>query len=171
MNPENSARRKQLITALAVLLAIVIIVGATVVANNNKQDNGASTSNTSNTTSQTSDSTSGTSGGDTNAAADATSTYKDGTYTADANYQSPGGAEDITVKLTLAGGTVTASEVTTSPSEREAEEYQSMFKQNYKEQVVGKSIDSINLSRVSGSSLTSGGFNDAVDKIKQQAKS
>ena len=37
------------------------------------------------------------------------------------------------------------------------------------EEVVGKALDDLNVSRVAGSSLTSGGFNAAVDDIKEQA--
>jgi hypothetical protein len=35
---------------------------------------------------------------------------------------------------------------------------------------VGKNIDELNVSKVAGSSLTSGGFNQAVEKIKQEAQ-
>jgi hypothetical protein len=35
--------------------------------------------------------------------------------------------------------------------------------------VVGQDIDQISVSRVAGSSLTSGGFNQAIDTIKSEA--
>ncbi len=35
--------------------------------------------------------------------------------------------------------------------------------------VVGKNINDIDVDKVSGSSLTSGGFNEAIEKIKQEA--
>jgi uncharacterized protein with FMN-binding domain len=159
MNPTDSSRKKQVITAASVLVAITLIVTATVLAAQKKPDeiassNTASISNASAATSSTSQS----------------SSYKDGTYTADAQYQSPGGIEGITVKLTVSGGVVTESSITTDPSEREAVEYQGKFSSGYKALVVGKPLNSINLSRVSGSSLTSEGFNSAVAKIKQQAQ-
>ena len=35
---------------------------------------------------------------------------------------------------------------------------------------MGKKLDAISVSKVAGSSLTSGGFNEAVDKIKTEAQ-
>ncbi|WP_447589312.1 hypothetical protein [Microbacterium lacticum] len=37
-------------------------------------------------------------------------------------------------------------------------------------EVVGKDIDDVSVSRVAGSSLTSGGFNDALETIKADAR-
>jgi hypothetical protein len=42
---------------------------------------------------------------------------------------------------------------------------------DYKQYVVGKKIDEVQLTKVSGSSLTPQGFNDALAKIKAEAKS
>jgi hypothetical protein len=97
--------------------------------------------------------------------------YKNGTYTAAGNYQSPGGTEEVSVTLTLSQDTITDASVSTTPASGTSEEYQSLFKSNYKNQVVGKALSSISLSRVSGSSLTSSGFNQAVSKIKSEAHS
>lgn len=97
-------------------------------------------------------------------------TYKDGTYTATGSYSSPGGTEKIGVTVTLKDGVVTSSSLDTSKATGDAAEYQDQFASGYKKLVIGKNIDSISLSRVSGSSLTSNGFNDALDAIKQQAK-
>jgi len=99
-----------------------------------------------------------------------TSAYKDGTYTATGNYISPGGAEHIDVSLTLKGGVVTASTVTKGAERPISVNMQTMFVNNYKEQVEGKNIDEINLTKVSGSSLTPKGFDDALAKIKAEAK-
>lgn len=97
-------------------------------------------------------------------------TYTDGTYTATGTYSSPGGTEKIGVTVTLKDGVVTSSSLDTSKATGDAAEYQDQFASGYKKLVVGKNIDSISLSRVSGSSLTSNGFNDALDAIKEQAK-
>ncbi len=107
----------------------------------------------------------------TTTAAANTSGYKDGTYSAEGMYQTPQGGEHIGVTLTLASGVVTAASLTQSPLIPESRRYQDLFISAYKQYVIGKSLDSISLSRVSGSSLTSGGFNEAVAKIKVQAKS
>lgn len=102
---------------------------------------------------------------------DATATYADGTYTADGAYQTPETVEQISVTLTLADGVVTDVEVTGDPQAPETERYQGEFIDGIADEVVGKPIDELNVSRVAGSSLTSGGFNDAVDAIKEQAAS
>lgn len=95
--------------------------------------------------------------------------YADGTYTADGSYQTPETVEQIAVTLTLEDGTVTDVEVTGDPQARETEQYQGEFIGGIAEEVVGVAIDELDVSRVAGSSLTSGGFNSAVDDIKSQA--
>lgn len=96
-------------------------------------------------------------------------TYKDGTYTADGSYQTPETVESISVTLTLADGVVTDVEVTGDPQARETEQYQGQFIDGIADEVVGKNIDDLDVSRVAGSSLTSGGFNQALASIKEQA--
>ena len=98
-----------------------------------------------------------------------TATYKDGEYTATGHYQSPNGTETITVDLTLAKNVVTAVTVTGEPSGPDATNYQSQFENSIAVEVVGKNINDLNVSKVAGSSLTSAGFNAAVDDIKSQA--
>jgi len=95
--------------------------------------------------------------------------YADGTYTADGSYQTPETVESISVTLTLADGVVTDVEVTGDPQARETEQYQGQFIDGIADEVVGVALDDLNVSRVAGSSLTSGGFNDAVESIKEQA--
>lgn len=95
--------------------------------------------------------------------------YTDGTYTADGSYQTPETVEEISVTLTVADGLVTDVEVTGDPQARETEQYQGQFIDGISDEVVGKSLDEIEVSRVAGSSLTSGGFNEAVESIKEQA--
>jgi hypothetical protein len=96
--------------------------------------------------------------------------YKDGTYSATGSYNSPGGTNTLTVSLTLKRGVITDSAVTGSATRGDSAEYQTMFIDNYKSQVTGRSIDSLSLTKVSGSSLTPQGFNDALVKIKAEAK-
>ena len=102
---------------------------------------------------------------------DAAGYYNDGTYTAEGSYQTPETVEQISVTLTLADGVVTDVEVTGDPKAPETEQYQGQFIDGIADEVVGKPIDELNVSRVAGSSLTSGGFNDAVESIKEQAAS
>lgn len=100
---------------------------------------------------------------------DSSTTYADGTYTADGSYQAPSGTETITVELTIADGTVTAVDVTQDASDPQAQQFQSRFASGISAEVVGKDLSTLSVSRVSGSSLTSTGFNAAVDAIRSQA--
>ena len=95
--------------------------------------------------------------------------YKDGTYSADGNYVSPNGTETVGVELTLANGTVSDVKITEHPTNPNTRKFQGEFSGGIKDQVVGKKLDELNVSKVAGSSLTSGGFNQAVEKIKSQA--
>lgn len=99
----------------------------------------------------------------------ATGAYADGTYTAEGSYATPESVEEISVTVTLEDDVVTAVEVTGNPTKRESEQYQSQFIGGIADAVVGKSIDEISVSRIAGSSLTSGGFNDAIETIKAEA--
>lgn len=105
----------------------------------------------------------------TGAAGAASGSYKDGTYQAEGSYTSPGGNEKVGVSLTLAGGVVTAVTVTPESENPTGQQYQGRFADGISGEVVGKQLDELKVSKVSGSSLTSGGFNDAVDAIKADA--
>ncbi len=107
--------------------------------------------------------------GATSAPGAAAGAYKDGTYSADGNYVSPNGTETVGVQLTLAGGTVSDVTITPHPSNPNTKKFQGEFAGGIKTQIVGKSLDEIKVSKVAGSSLTSGGFNQAVEKIKADA--
>lgn len=104
------------------------------------------------------------------AQAGSASPYKDGTYSADGSYVSPNGNEKVGVELTLADGVVTDVNITQHPSNPNTRKFQGEFASGIAGQVVGKNIDELNVSKVAGSSLTSGGFNDAVQKIKSEAQ-
>lgn len=96
--------------------------------------------------------------------------YKDGSYSADGNYTSPNGTETVGVTLTLAGGTVSDVQITQHPSNPNTRKFQGEFAGGIKSQIAGKSLDEIKVSKVAGSSLTSGGFNQAVEQIKSEAR-
>ncbi|PZU41433.1 MAG: hypothetical protein DI573_00850 [Microbacterium sp.] len=95
--------------------------------------------------------------------------YDDGTYTASGSYVTPESVETIEVSLTLEGGVVSDVAVTGDPQARESQDYQSRFIGGISDEVVGVSIDDLAVDRVAGSSLTSGGFNEAVEAIKDEA--
>lgn len=95
--------------------------------------------------------------------------YADGTYTATGEYQAPSGSESIEVTLTLAGNSITEVEVVGDASDAQAKQFQSQFSDGIGDLVVGKNIDEIAVDKVGGSSLTSGGFDDAIATIKADA--
>jgi len=96
-------------------------------------------------------------------------TYSDGTYSDTENYQSPNGTETIDVSITLKGDVITAVEVVGRGDNPDSKHYQDEFIGGISAAVVGQDIDSISVSKVAGSSLTSGGFNKAVDAVKAEA--
>lgn len=99
-----------------------------------------------------------------------TGEYADGTYTAVGSYQSPNGTETIDVELTLRNNQVADVAVTSHPTNPYTKRFQGEFVDGIHEVVVGKPIDELDVSRVGGSSLTSGGFRDAVEQIKSEAQ-
>ncbi|MFT3663266.1 MAG: FMN-binding protein [Gordonia sp. (in: high G+C Gram-positive bacteria)] len=104
------------------------------------------------------------------AAESASGEYKAGEYTSKGDYTTPGGPAEVTVSLTLDGaGTVSAVTVTPEAKGGNSLQFQTQFAGGISDEVVGKSIDDLDVSKVSGSSLTSGGFNQAVEKIRAEA--
>ena len=150
MDDARKTPNKAIIGIIAVVL-LVIVATAVVVAGSGSASN--TTAGTSSTSSSSNSSTN----------------FKDGSYSATGNYDSPGGPQSIDVKVTLAGGVITDASVTQNATDREAEQYQSQFASGFKSVVIGKKISDISLSRVAGSSLTPIGFNSALDSIKSEA--
>ncbi|MBO1902071.1 hypothetical protein J4H92_08945 [Leucobacter weissii] len=97
------------------------------------------------------------------------SSYADGEYTASGSYTTPGGQESVTVTLSLESGVVADLSVEGSAQGGDSARYQSEFIDNISSQVVGVAIDELEVSKVAGSSLTSGGFNAAIDQILSEA--
>jgi uncharacterized protein with FMN-binding domain len=96
--------------------------------------------------------------------------YKDGTYTAQGDYIVHIGPEHILVTVTLKKDHIIDSTVTSEAKFGISAHMQSVFIANYKQYVLGKDISSIHLGKISSSSLTPNGFNDALSKIESQAK-
>lgn len=96
-------------------------------------------------------------------------TYADGTYTATGSYVSPGGQESIEVTLTLTSDVVSAVEVVSNADNPNSVRYQGEFIDGIADVVVGVPLDELEVDKVAGSSLTSGGFNEAVETIKGEA--
>lgn len=97
--------------------------------------------------------------------------WKDGTYQARGGYQSPSGSETVDVSITLANNVITDIVVTPNATNGTSARYQGQFAGGISAETVGKSLDALSVSRVSGSSLTSGGFKEALEAIKADAAS
>lgn len=99
-----------------------------------------------------------------------TSDYKDGDYSGEGSYSNPGGVSPVKVDVTLAAGKIAAVEVTPEATDPTSKSHQEDFAGGISAEVVGKSIDDLNVGAVAGSSLTVEGFNQAIDQIKDEAK-
>jgi uncharacterized protein with FMN-binding domain len=109
------------------------------------------------------------SGTETETDSGAAGSYADGDYSAAGEYQTPSGTESVEVSVTLEGDVITAVTVVGDASDAQAKGYQAQFASGIGSIVVGKNIDDIQVDKVGGSSLTSGGFNAAIDAIKADA--
>lgn len=96
--------------------------------------------------------------------------YKNGTYQVVGNYVSPGGPREIDVTVTLAGDTISDVVFVGKATDATSIRFQKEFGDNFKPMVVGKNINEVALTKVSGSSLTPKGFMDALEKIKAEAQ-
>lgn len=97
--------------------------------------------------------------------------FTPGTYNATGQYPTPGGLQGIGVTVTLeADGTITELEVDPKAEIGNSVQFQAKFAGGIKSEVVGKPIQELNVDKVSGSSLTSGGFNRAIEDIVKEAQ-
>ncbi|MBH1956085.1 FMN-binding protein [Candidatus Saccharibacteria bacterium] len=149
---------QQKLRIIGVIAIGLIAIGgtATAVVLNKQTDTTPSSTTTTSSPNNTTPSISGTA-------------YKNGSFSANGSYRTPGSTETISVSVTLKDDVITSVSVTGN-GRGDSAEYQSMFKSGVSSLTVGKDIDDVKLSRVSGSSLTSTGFNSALDTIKTEAR-
>ncbi|MDX2025756.1 hypothetical protein [Microcella sp.] len=95
--------------------------------------------------------------------------YRDGVYQANGPYESPNGAENIIVVIELENDIVTDVEITVNPNNPTTADFQGQFADGIGDLVIGEDIDSLNVTVVAGSSLTSNGFREALKAIKADA--
>ncbi len=157
---ENTASSRPLLISSIVGVGLIAIIVIMMFAQNQSQSTSSPT-----TAPPESEVSSMTSSPDTSS-----SNYQNGQFEATGHYTSPGGPETIQVSLTLENGVVTDATVEPQAELPTSQQFQSIFTNNYKEYVVGQNIADLKLDKVSGSSLTPKGFNDAVEQIKAEAK-
>lgn len=94
--------------------------------------------------------------------------YTDGEYEAEGLYS--GGKKSIIVKVELSDDKIKHVEVTPNTlTIKRSLSLQQKFAEAVPEVVVGRAIDEVQLDKLAGSSLTTKGFNDALQKIKTEA--
>ncbi len=100
-----------------------------------------------------------------------TNDYQNGAHQTTVTYLTPIKAEYmLEVSLTLENDIVTDAQITYSQG-AEKDPNAQRFEAAYRTEVIGKDIDTLNLSRVGGASLTTGAFNNALTAIKTDVKS
>lgn len=88
------------------------------------------------------------------------------TYSTSVSYEVPNGTQSMSVTLILENGIIISANTTHSMTGKSAS-YQKNFQSSYQNQVIGKNINNINLSRVGGASITTNAFNQAIYSIRQ----
>ncbi|MBI5754556.1 hypothetical protein HZA40_05470 [Candidatus Peregrinibacteria bacterium] len=96
--------------------------------------------------------------------------YADGTYTKTGSYTSPAGEESVTVTVTVKGDIVESVNVVSNAENPNSQKFQGLFIAGVSDIVVGKKLDNVHAGVVNGSSLTGGGFNEAVAAIEASAQ-
>jgi cytoskeletal protein RodZ len=91
-------------------------------------------------------------------------------YLSEQTYLTPARtSHELEVSLSVADdGTVVGANVTYDNQDGYSNSHQERFDEAYRDEVVGKKLSEIELSRVGGASLTSEAFNEAVADIRSQ---
>lgn len=166
---DTQTKQSNMATMGIILIALVVIGSLAVVAYQSQKSKQSTNTTMTEQVRPTTTTVEPTTGGSPAAMAKS-GEYKDGTYTAVGDYVSPGGAEQVGVTITLKGGVVDSVNFESKAERPMSKQFQAKFASGYKELVLGKNINEVKLTKVSGSSLTPKGFNDAVEKIKVEAK-
>ena|SRR6185312_6538921 len=99
-----------------------------------------------------------------------TGSFKDGIYSATADYFVPNSDQRIKVTVTLSKGVITSSSVQNSESDPTSASYQEEFASMYKSSVVGQKLSGLQIGAIAGASDTTQGFDDALSQIASQAQ-
>ncbi len=95
--------------------------------------------------------------------------YKDGTFTASGDYNSPGGQESVNVTVGLIGGIIESINIEGVNNNQTSDRYQQLFIEGVSGEVVGQDINEVEIGIINGSSLTGAGFNKAIEAIRTEA--
>ncbi|QHO63368.1 FMN-binding protein [Candidatus Chazhemtobacterium aquaticus] len=94
------------------------------------------------------------------------------TYTTTVEYDVPEGAESNSFSLVIKDGIISSVEIGITTTNKASLKYQQDFAKNIASIVVGQKISELkSIDRVSGASVTTTAFNDALLKLQQQLQS
>ena len=94
------------------------------------------------------------------------------TYTTTIEYDVPEGMESNSFSLVIKDNVISSVEVGITTTNKASLKYQQDFAKNISSFVVGQKISELkNIDRVSGASVTTAAFNDALLKLQQQLQS
>jgi len=94
------------------------------------------------------------------------------TYTTTVEYDVPEGTESNSFSLVIKDGIISSIEVGITTNSKASLKYQQDFAKNINSLVVGQKISELkSIDRVSGASITTTAFNDALLKLQQQLQS
>ncbi len=158
---QAESRKRQVTVTMIILVATALLVLGAVWFNNEQQKKQNQAKQETNSQSLVSESSRN----------ETSIQLKDGTYQATGHYISPGGEQALKVSITLKDGIIVDSSAQPDNKTPTSHEYQEKFIGGYKDIVIGKKPSEVRISHVSGSSLTSGGFKDALQQIEKQATS
>lgn len=96
--------------------------------------------------------------------------YVDGTYTATGPYVVAGVSNEIEVTVTIENNVVTHLEVVEATDHATSRSYQVRFAAAIESEVVGRSVNELDVHRVAGASVTSKGFRRAMDAIREHSR-
>jgi uncharacterized protein with FMN-binding domain len=175
MEQSNNSLTPKIVGAVAI--SAVLLIGIYVLVIDKKPNTNSTAATTSQTASTTSDTSSSAAAPQTTSSTPSTSatvsnaTYKDGTYNASATYSVPREyTNSIKVTLTVKDGKITNVTTNSQTDDRESEAYISDFESSVSSAVVGKSLANLSANRIGGASLTTEGFNEALQQIQSNAK-
>lgn len=96
---------------------------------------------------------------------------EDNVYSHTVTYESPGGVEENIFHITIDKGSIANVNVEVKTNIAASIEYQQDFAKEIGKKVVGKKLSEIaNIDTISGASLTTKAFNDALQKLKLEVK-
>lgn len=99
-----------------------------------------------------------------------TQTYKDGTYSGSADYNTPAGKENVSLTVKISDGTVVSATPSGIIRDEISKQFYSQYLVGFSDAVVGKKIADLSFGFRNGASLTPMGFNAALAQIKANAQ-